>query len=418
MTPFRCALLVSALVAACGCGRAPSPSADPSRVVIGFTASQTGALNIESMRQVNGLLLWIEETNRAGGVRLAGGATATFAARFYDDESTKERVQGLYTALVSRDGARFLVSPYSSGLADAAAVIAEQHGRIMITAGAASDSTHRKGFRHIYQVYTPASRYLTGAFDLLRRLDPAASRAAIIHENDKFSTDVCEAARDYGVRRGFRIVAREGYDSGTADFAPFIGKIPRGVDAVMGGGHFADGCVLARQLFEKGAGGRFTALLVAPAEPGFAALGEAARGIVGPSHWEPQCAYRPDVALRQGIEWYGPTAAEFIASYRDRFGEEPSYHSAGGYAAGLLIRRGIEQAGGVETEAVRAALDATDVLTLFGRLRFDAAPGSHGLQAGHEMVYVQWQRDASGALARQVVWPEEGATAPAVYPAR
>jgi branched-chain amino acid transport system substrate-binding protein len=34
------------------------------------------------------------------------------------------------------------------------------------------------------------------------------------------------------------------------------------------------------------------------------------------------------------------------------------------------------------------------------------------------MVYIQWQKDSSGALVKQVVWPAEGATAPALYPIR
>lgn len=416
MRPGRRLLLAALAACAAGCGRAPEP--DASRVVIGFTASQTGKLNIESARQTNGLTLWIEEANRRGGARLSDGRTAAFAARSYDDESNKDRVQELYTRLVSDDGARVLISPYSSGLADAAAVIAEQYDRIMITAGAASDSTHRKGCRLVYQVYTPASRYLTGAFDLLRSLDPRASRVAIVHEKDKFSTDVCEAARAYGEKRGFRIVAFEGYDSGATDFAPFIGTIPRGTDAVMGGGHFADGCTFARQLYEKGAGGKFTALLVAPPEPKFEALGEAARGVIGPSQWEPRCAYSPEAARRAGVEWRGPTAGEFIAAYRKRFGEDPSYHSAGGYAAGIILERAIEKAGSVETAALTAALDGTDILTFFGRIRFDATPAAHGLQTGHEMVYIQWQRNADGRLDRQVVWPAEGRSAPAIYPAR
>jgi hypothetical protein len=45
---------------------------------------------------------------------------------------------------------------------------------------------------------------------------------------------------------------------------------------------------------------------------------------------------------------------------------------------------------------------------------FDATPESHGLQKGHDMAYVQWQKDASGALAKQLVWPPEAATSKAV----
>jgi len=33
------------------------------------------------------------------------------------------------------------------------------------------------------------------------------------------------------------------------------------------------------------------------------------------------------------------------------------------------------------------------------------------LQIGHDMVYVQWQRDAAGSLVKEVIWPKEGRTA-------
>jgi hypothetical protein len=34
-------------------------------VVVGFTASQTGKYNVESIRQINGLTLWLEQLQRA-----------------------------------------------------------------------------------------------------------------------------------------------------------------------------------------------------------------------------------------------------------------------------------------------------------------------------------------------------------------
>ena len=393
---------------------APAPAAKT--VVIGFTASQTGKLNVEATRQINGLTLWMEQVNAAGGVKLSDGTAIKFEARFYDDESNKDRVQELYTKLISDDKADFLISPYSSGLADAAAVIAEQYGKIMITTGAASDATYKKGYTLVFQTYTPASRYLTGAFDLLAKLDPAAKKVAIVHENDKFSTDVVNAAKAYGESKGYEIVLFEGYDSGATDFAPFINKIPPDVDAVMGGGHFADTSTFARQLFEKGVKAKFIALLVAPPEPKFAELGDAALGVIGPSQWEPLAKYTPESAKAAGLEWYGPSVGEFVSAYTARFNEEPSYHSAGGYAAGLILQRAIEKAGSLDTEKVKAALESLNMLTCYGHIQFDTSAEAHGLQIGHEMVYVQWQKDAQDKLVKQVVWPEEGKSAEALYP--
>lgn len=383
--------------------------AETKTAVIGYTVSNTGSLNVESTRQTNGLNLWIEEVNGMGGLTLADGSKVMFETKSYDDESNKDRVQQLYTRLATDDKADFLISPYSSGLTDAASVIAEQNGRVMITTGAASDSTYQKGYSLVYQLYTPATRYLTGAIDMLMKTQPESKKVAFVYENDKFSTSVVEAARAYAKEKGLEEVLYEGYQSGTTDFGPFINKIQgASPDAILGGGHFQDGSTLARQLKEKGIKVNYVALLVAPPEPTFSELGDAAIGIIGPSQWEPDAAYSSEAAAAEGVEYVGVSNADFVAKYKAAYGEDPSYHSAGGYAAGLVLQTAIESAGSLDTAAVKAALDAMDVMTFYGSVKFDTTAESHGLQAAHSMVYVQWQKD--GELKKAIVWPEAAAT--------
>lgn len=396
---------------------AEEEAAEPETVVltIGFTASQTGKYNVESTRQINGLNLWMEDINSAGGIDV-GGTMVTFESIFYDDESTKERVQELYTRLATEDNADFLISPYSSGLTDAAAVIAEQYGKIMITTGAASDETYKKGYTFVYQAYTPASRYLAGAVDELAYLDAEVKKIAFVYENSKFSTDVVTAAKDYAESLGYEIVLFEGYDPETTDFGPIINKVEAAApEAVLGGGHFQDGSTLTRQLYEKGIDIKYMALLVAPPEPSFAELGDAALGVIGPSQWEPLAEYTPEAAAAEGFEWIGLLGSEFTEAYQSAFGEEPSYHAAGGYVAGLILQKAMMDAGSTDPEAIKAALDGLDILTFFGHIKFDTSAEAHGLQVGHDMVYIQWQ-DEGGTLVKQVVWPLAGATAEALYP--
>ena len=399
----------------------PNPAAAADKtILIGFTASQTGKLNVEATRQINGLNLWVEQVNKAGGIKLPDGSHVKVETKFYDDESNKDRVQELYTRLISSDKADFLISPYSSPLADAAAVIAQQYKKIMITTGAASESTYMKGFSLVYQAYTPAGRYLTGAVDLLLKLAPKAKKIAIIHENDKFSTDVVKALKKYAEGKGMQVPLFEGYDSGTTDFAPFINKIPKDVDAVMGGGHFADTTTFARQLYEKKVQTKMIALLVAPPEPKFAELGAACISVVGSSQWEPAAKYSPEAAKKAGVEYFGISVVDFTKSYQAKYeGEIPSYHSAGGYAAGLILQKAIETAGSTDTDKVKAALDKEDMYTFFGPIKFDTNPKLHGLQIGHEMVYIQWQHDKQGKAVKEVVWPTDAATAsPFLCPVR
>lgn len=393
-------------------------SSEAQTALIGFTVSNTGNLNVESTRQQNGMTLWMEQVNSNGGIALADGTKIVFESQFYDDESNKDRVQELYTRLATEDNADFLISPYSSGLTEASAIIAEQYGKVMITTGAAADDTYKQGYSLVYQAYTPASRYLTGAVDLLAKAAPDLKKIAIIHENDKFSTSVVEALRTYAEEKGYEIVLFEGYDSETTDFAPFINKIQEAQpEAILGGGHFQDGSTFARQFSEKNIDVQFMALLVAPPEPDFAELGDAALGVVGPSQWESLAAFTPEAAEAAGLEWFGPTGSEFVEAYQGAYdGEMPSYHAAGGYVAGLILQKAIEMAGSLDVEAVKQALDAMDLLTFYGHIKFDTSAEAHGLQVGHEMVYIQWQQDESGNLVKQVVWPAEGATAELLFP--
>ncbi len=393
-----------------------APEAKTKTLVLGFTASNTGKYAKESKEQTQGLKLWAEAVKKKGGIKLSDGTVVTFELKSYDDESTKERVQQLYTKLITEDKADLLVSPYSSGLTAAAAVIAEQYGKIMVTTGAASDSIYKQGYQRVYQIYTPASRYLTGAVDALKAWDPNAKKLAVVYEKTKFATGVATAAKEYAEKNGFEIVLFEGYEKGTTDFGPFINKIEAAKpDAIIGGGHFQDGSTFAKQLYEKKTPVKMIAILVAPAVPEFAELGDAAVGVIGPSQWESLAKYSPESAKAAGLPWCGPTIEEFVSAYKAAYGYEPGYHAAGGYAAGLVLERAIKMADSVNPDAIKAALDKMDVMIFFGHIKFDTGE-AHGLQIGHDMVYLQWQKDKSGNLVRQIVWPEAAKTAEPVYP--
>ncbi|MBK8418822.1 amino acid ABC transporter substrate-binding protein [Candidatus Villigracilis saccharophilus] len=395
---------------------APAAAAEEVTVTIGFTASQTGAQEVSSKRQVNGFNLWMNQVNEAGGLTLSDGTVVKFAAQSYDDESTKERVQELYTRLITEDNADFLISPYSSGLTAAAAVIAEQNGKLMITTGAADDDTYKQGYTGVFQLYTPGSLYLTSTVDMLKTLDPAA-KIAIVNESDKFSTAVVGGLKPYAEAAGFEIVLEEAYASDTADFGPIINKIvDSGATVVLGGGHYPDGSTFARQLYERKVGIQFIALLVAPPDSKFSELGDAALGVTGPSQWEAKATHTEAEANGLGIEWFGPSGEEFSAAFEAAYGDKPTYHAAGGYTAGLLLEKAIRDADSIDSEAVKAALDATNIFTFYGGIKFDTSAEAHGLQIGHSMVVIQWQKNEAGELVREVVWPADVATKAPIFP--
>jgi branched-chain amino acid transport system substrate-binding protein len=429
------ALLILAAMLLAACAPAPAPTTAPAApepaqptapapaepvavektITIGFTSSLTGAQEVSSKRQVNGFNLWMNEVNEAGGIKLTDGTVVKIAAQTYDDESSKERVQELYTRLITEDNADFLISPYSSGLTAAASIIAEQNGKIIITAGAAEDDAYKTGNTRLFQLYTPGSLYLISTVDMLKTLDPEA-KVAIVHENDKFSTSVVAGLEPYLQSQGFEIVLKEGYASETTDFGPVINKLAEsGATVLLGGGHYPDGSTLARQIYERKVGLKFISLLVAPADSKFPELGEAALGVATSSQWELAATHTQEEATALGKEWYGPSGTDFAAAYEAATGDKPTYHVAGGYAAGLVLQKAIEDADSVDPDAVLAALNALDIMTFYGGIKFDTSAEAHGLQISHEMVVAQWQKNDAGELVRQVVWPADVATADPLY---
>jgi branched-chain amino acid transport system substrate-binding protein len=406
-------MVVSLFLAACGGGAA---TANKGEVVIGFTSSLTGSQEVSSKRQVNGFNLWMNRVNEAGGLKLSDGTTVKFAAKTYDDESNAERVQELYTRLISEDNANFLISPYSSGLTSAASIVAEQNGKVMITIGAAEDDAYKTGNTGLFQLYTPGSLYMSSTVDMLEQLDPGA-KVALVYEAAKFSTSVIEGIKPYLADKGFEVVLEESYASDTADFGPIVNKIAgSGATVLLGGGHYNDGTALARALYDRKVGLKFVYLLVAPADSKFPELGDAALGIAVSSQWELAATHTQQEASNMGVEWFGPTGQDFADAYQAAYGDPPTYHAAGGYAAGLVLEKAIMSADSTDAEAVKTALNAMDLMTFYGHVKFDTSEAAHGLQIAHKMVVAQWQKNDAGELERVIIAPADVATADPLYP--
>jgi branched-chain amino acid transport system substrate-binding protein len=364
---------------------------------------------------VNGFTLWLNQINEAGGITLGDGTVVKFDFKTYDDESNAERVQELYTRLISEDNADFLISPYSSGLTSAASIVAEQNGKVMVTTGAADDDAYKTGNTSLFQLYTPGSLYMASTVDMLKELDPEA-KIALVHESDKFSTGVAEGIKPYLEANGFEIALEEGYASDTADFGPIVNKIAgSGATVLLGGGHYNDGTALARSLYERNVGLKFAYLLVAPADTKFPELGDAALGIATSSQWELKATHTEAEAANQGVEWFGPTGEEFATAYEAAFGDPPTYHVAGGYTAGLVLQKAIMDADSVDPDAVKAALNAMNLFTFYGGIQFDTSAEAHGLQIAHKMVVAQWQKNEAGELVREIIAPADVRTADPLY---
>ena len=78
-----------------------------------------------------GMELWFEETNAAGGIYVKEyGAKLPVRWILYDDNSDPGTGAKLYEKLITRDKVDFLTLPYSSGITFAATTVAEKYQKL------------------------------------------------------------------------------------------------------------------------------------------------------------------------------------------------------------------------------------------------------------------------------------------------
>jgi branched-chain amino acid transport system substrate-binding protein len=101
-----------------------------------------------------------------------------------------------------------------------------------------------------------------------------------------------------------------------------------------------------------------------------------------------------------------PWTMKFVEAYKNRWGLEPEgYGTSSSYMAPYVLKDAIERAGSLKPEAVIAALEKTDMMGVYGRIKFD--PKSHQVvpsldpKEGAVGTIFQWQ-----AGKRVVVFPE------------
>lgn len=331
-----------------------------SELRVGLAVSLTGPLAPMGTAACRGLELWAEEARVALLVR--------------DDGSERARVRRAVEMLLDRERVDLLAGPYSSGLTRAVAPLAESRNVVCWNHGGAADDIHRRGRRCVIGVLAPASRYLVPA---LRRV--LTGEVVVVHRPASgFSAAVVRGAEEEAARQG-RPVRLEPYPETPRDMDNFAARVAAPLPGLLvGAGRFSDDVELARALRRQGLDVP-TAFVAAGIDAFREALCEAADGFLGPSQWEPLAPIDPDV---------GPTPRDFAHRFRARFGVAPDYPAAQAYAAGLLMGRCVEMAGGAEPQGLRAAAAALDVTTLLGRFRIDPVTG---VQIGHDVLLVRWE---------------------------
>src|SRR5262245_31635506 len=178
-------------------------------ITLGAAISMTGKYSTNGKNTLDGYQLAIKRINEQGGIKVAG-KSYKLAIKYYDDESTSARGAQLVERLISQDGIKFVLGPYSSGLTKAIAPVTEKYKIPMIEGNGADRDLFTNGYRYLFAVLSTSDFYLREAVNLLAEQakqagkKPSDMKIAVAIENDNFSQDVrngvLEDAKKYGMK--------------------------------------------------------------------------------------------------------------------------------------------------------------------------------------------------------------------------
>jgi branched-chain amino acid transport system substrate-binding protein len=386
------------LAAACVAVAAPSQAQDV--ITFGAALSLTGKVSTEGRLVREGYDFYVRHINQRGGIKV-GNKTYNVAIKYYDDQSDANTAVKLYEKLINEDGVKLLLGPYSSGITFAASAVAEKYQVPMVAAHAAATATFERGFKYIFATLTPVDQYTANMVKMAAEAQPRAQRIALIHENSLFPQAGIEAAEKQAKAAGLEVVYKEGYPSGTKDFSAMLAAIRnRNPDALIAGGYTGDMIVVARQTAELGMNLKMIGFTLGPTLPGFVdSLGSKAEYLLEPIQWSPKMAWKDEI--------FGWTAAEFADLFAKEAGHFPDYHPPQSVAALEVYQRALEKAGTLEPQKVRDAIAQTNIMTMYGPVRFNEK--GQNVAKGMSVVQIQNGKPV-------VVYPPAQAEAKFLYP--
>lgn len=375
----------------------PSPT-----IKAGISASLSGQFRTQGRQALAGLQAWVDDVNRAGGIKI-GPRRRRLELVHFDDGSLAAGAAEATRRLLEEHGVELIFGPYSSGLARAAAEVTAERHQVMWNHGGA-DAMNRPE-RRVVNILTGARHYLLTLPRLVRRADASASSFAIVRcSAGAFSRSVSEGLGAEARSRGFSQVMYQEFPPCQSDFSSLADEVIRAnPDLLLVVGRIRHDIAIARSLVNRwkrkpSSRPAATAVVAAGIARFGAELGGDAEGFIAPSQWEPPA---PEACGQLPGPYFGPSPAQAMKSL-SRAGEAAGglpvdYPMAQAYAAGLVAERCVLEAGSLDPAALWKAAGELEFHTFFGRFKIHP---SIGWQAGHSMPLVQWQQGR-----KVVIWP-------------
>jgi len=382
-----------------GCSKGDAP------IKIGVLLPLSGSQANFGEMEKNSYELAKTEINNAGGIN---GRMIEFV---YEDDLGKPDVgRSGAEKLINVDNVPMIAGGYSSSVTFAAAAVAQQY-RIpfLVNTGSVDKITQPEDFNlttddgdkfYIYRINPPVSEYASGLEGLLADVVKPKS-VFILHENTAFGTKGAEAFKKSCEKLGIKVNGLASYSSGTVDFKPLLLNAKKTNPEMMYMiSYVMDAALLMKQSKEL----NFKPNLFVGAGAGYTMpefkdnAGVASNLVLSATLWHQTLPI--------------PGAKEYFDNYVKVYGGDgPDYHGAEAYSAAYVVADVLKRCNGDYTsETIKKALDTTDMMTVFGPVKF-ASYENKIHQNKMDTYVVQW---IDGEL--KLVWPQNLANATFDYP--
>ncbi|MDJ0780867.1 MAG: amino acid ABC transporter substrate-binding protein [Desulfosarcinaceae bacterium] len=364
----------------------PSTTADAPPIRIGATVSETGRYAEPSRMIREALQLWVDQTNRKGGL-----LARKIELILYDDKSDPTLARTQYIRLIETDGVELVFSPYSTPLTLAVSEVTEANQKVMLAIAAAAETPWRRGARYLFQLYAPANRQFIGLLDMMAKKH-LRTLSVLFDETSTFNLDTVDGVKTWAQLYKIDIGLIKGFRDGVKELPDLLAMVAeRNAQGLVLSAYPPDAYELLRLMDEARFRPTVLAMPIVPAHPDFQKkVGPIADRVFAPSQWEPD----------ERIPF--PGTRQFIDAFTAFTGHLPSFHAASAYAGCQLLQGAVQRTGTLDHEKLRDYIAALDTVTVLGRFKVDPA----GLQVGHNSFIIQWQQGK-----KEIVWPQKMQTA-------
>ena len=375
-------------------GIVSSAASTDERVKVGVLLPLTGKLAGYGKIGHKSFLMATEEINASGKL---GGRQIELIVE--DTQGVSDAGRRAIEKLIHQDKVVAITGGFSSSVSWDASKIAQQNKIPFLVNTGAADKITEQGWEYIFRLNPPVGEYPASFDAFMREVAADVKTVAILHMNSLSGLALARKFSKQAENLGLQITLKQKFKANSMDFKPLLKQVKaKKPDLVYMVAHSIDAALLMRQAREI----NLNPKLFWGHSHGFVEhefqlnAGDAAEYIWSAGRWTPAAPY--------------PGAREYVDKFAEKYGISPDYHGAQAYSAMYVIADALRRANELTPEGVRNALAKTDMMTVFGPVKF-VSYDKKVQQNRLPTLLVQW---IDGKL--EIVWPKNIATRKYVFP--